>query len=58
MPMNLRPSCFDPRPREGGDKGKIWMGACNMVSIHAPVKGATRQRTAELCVKVFRSTPP
>ena len=33
---------FNPRPREGGDDGKVvqrWLN--NYISIHAPVKGAT-----------------
>src|SRR5205085_1081626 len=32
---------FDPRPREGGDKGRCRVWWLFLVSIHAPAKGAT-----------------
>ncbi len=34
-------SCFNPRPREGGDLHIAPTFQCTMVSIHAPAKGAT-----------------
>ena len=38
-------SCFNPRPRAGGDAGKPFDVAGRLqVSIHAPVRGATPQR--------------
>ncbi len=53
-------TCFNPRPREGGDKWVLvedrrW----DRVSIHAPAKGATRAphpRSTAPCR--FQSTPP
>ena len=41
--MRLTASCFDPRPRTGGDAGQRRQGsASNSVSIHAPARRATR----------------
>jgi len=43
--------CFNPRAREGRDIPKIEVERHEAVSIHAPVKGATRlpiARTARL----------
>ena len=34
---------FNPRPREGGDQMLRNAGVPVMISIHAPVKGATRK---------------
>ncbi len=34
--------CFNPRPREGGDHFHHGGMLIEIVSIHAPVKGATR----------------
>jgi len=39
---------FNPRPREGGDaEQKPPVIAYRVVSIHAPVKGATSERRTE-----------
>jgi len=32
---------FDPRTREGGDVGQYPEGGVELVSIHAPARGAT-----------------
>ena len=37
----LNRACFDPRPREGGDPPPAAGGLVDIVSIHAPAKGAT-----------------
>ena len=34
-------SCFNPRPRMGGDAGMADRECCDIVSIHAPAWGAT-----------------
>ena len=42
-------SCFNPRPREGGDTANSALPAdSRVVSIHAPVKGATRPLAGNL----------
>ena len=50
---------FNPRPREGGDKGS---GANLIVtldiSIHAPARGATMPTVTVSSVCRFQSTPP
>ena len=38
---NNKPIYFNPRPREEGDKRKIFLGKHNAISIHALVKRAT-----------------
>ncbi len=42
-----RPS-FNPRAREGRDSHVQWVAARNIVSIHAPVKGATSVPSPQL----------
>ena len=37
--------CFNPRPRAGGDGETTTFAIPNRVSIHAPVRGATRSRS-------------
>ncbi len=37
-------SCFNPRPRVGGDRRHRWPACAGVVSIHAPAWGATDQR--------------
>ncbi len=49
-------SSFNPRPREGGDKDTGEMYYVEPVSIHAPVKGATRLLLAG--IGSFRSFNP
>ena len=39
-------SCFNPRSREGSDDTDTYINDIEMVSIHAPVKGATIFRNA------------
>ena len=34
---------FNPRPREGGDKGHIADQQRQLISIHAPARGATQR---------------
>ena len=34
---------FNPRPREGSDLLPVWLSCRLDISIHAPVKGATKQ---------------
>ncbi len=52
------PSCFNPRARAGRDvSGKPRRGE-REVSIHAPVRGATRARIPRLVATVFQSTRP
>ena len=50
---------FNPRPREGGDT--VYRDnpeKRRYVSIHAPVKGATKYDNRIQIVKPFQSTPP
>ena len=51
---------FNPRPRAGGDVGMPSVHASLMyVSIHAPARGATSDRTVERqLTMMFQSTPP
>ncbi len=49
---------FDPRPREGGDDRRGAPCHGDRVSIHAPVKGATKITVDEWRKQMFRSTPP
>ena len=51
--------CFNPRPREGGDSQcKCTQGAAVIVSIHAPVKGATEGReVSKLTILSFNPRP-
>ena len=59
LPLGLRSLCFNPRPREGGDWG-VDEGVIvdEMVSIHAPVKGATIPALNRLvAVKSFNPRP-
>ena len=52
--------CFDPRPREGGDRHKHRSILADRlrVSIHAPAKGATSHSASRSISMLFRSTPP
>ena len=49
---------FNPRPREGGDDYAELKRRWRVVSIHAPVKGATVCVTYEGGEERFQSTPP
>ena len=60
MPAALRAAvCFNPRSREGSDaRPAVMTCETRRVSIHAPVKGATRGLTmAPLTVKVSIHAP-
>ena len=49
---------FNPRPREGSDEAEMLLFLLPLISIHAPVKGATLAITAGLATIKFQSTPP
>ena len=49
---------FNPRSREGSDIESGGLGKGNEISIHAPVKGATRCWLDCLHDQVFQSTLP
>ena len=51
-------TCFDPRPRTGGDVTDEIKVVCPKVSIHAPARGATFAVKIDHMPKLFRSTPP
>ncbi len=50
--------CFYPRPRAGGDKRAYKLFRARMVSIHAPVQGATLNVSHSIAPVRFLSTPP
>ena len=49
---------FNPRPREGGDFMSGRSAKCELVSIHAPARGATINTTFLPGTSRFQSTPP
>ena len=49
---------FNPRPRAGGDVPDLFDVATHGVSIHAPVRGATRYLSQQSLCQQFQSTPP
>ena len=49
---------FNPRPRVGGDVGNRQHALDVVVSIHAPVWGATVFPLGNINIKKFQSTPP
>ena len=52
-------TCFNPRPRRGGDRTGLWRFSLLQVSIHAPAGGATSDDGfATAATTVFQSTPP
>ena len=51
-------SCFNPRPRVGGDDGVMECLSRLQVSIHAPAWGATYSDTLGNVDPMFQSTPP
>ena len=52
-------SCFNPRPRRGGDITMITFFNYNYVSIHAPAGGATMVSSMLPTIRCgFQSTPP
>ncbi len=53
-----RCTCFDPRPRTGGDGEGFYGQGCRAVSIRAPARGATRPASASQRCLMFRSAPP
>jgi len=60
IPATLpRPSCFNPRPREGGDtRGHVVFDRIECVSIHAPGKGRQDWPPGPRPWGLFQSTPP
>ena len=46
--MGTLSSSFNPRSREGSDYGNGKFARADFVSIHAPVKGATRKPKTEV----------
>ncbi len=50
--------CFNPRPRAGGDLRIRWLRPRNVVSIHAPARGATKHPGVGFYRDRFQSTPP
>ena len=49
---------FNPRPRAGGDAAVAAAAYLIIVSIHAPVRGATAPRPFTVAPSEFQSTPP
>ena len=51
--------CFNPRAREGRDsRGHNLPAPLPNVSIHAPARGATRDRRGDAVLRMFQSTRP
>ena len=42
--VGIKDNNFNPRPREGSDSTELHIYTKNVISIHAPVKGATLSR--------------
>ena len=55
---SLLMSCFDPRPRAGGDSFVSPFPSGAIVSIRAPAQGATRRLRRHGRDAMFRSAPP
>ena len=51
-------SCFNPRPRMGGDIYEACQPCLIPVSIHAPAWGATCAEQSHVVSMQFQSTPP
>ena len=49
---------FNPRSREGSDTGTEGVPLAKLISIHAPVKGATADEPRHVKRYAFQSTPP
>ena len=49
---------FNPRSREGSDAEQLGAQPKELISIHAPVKGATDTISARLVESEFQSTLP
>ena len=49
---------FNPRSREGSDQRIKFLAVYSMISIHAPVKGATGLANFAGQLKEFQSTLP
>ena len=49
---------FNPRPREGGDSTLTQEERWELISIHAPVRGATKIKIRFHTIQGFQSTPP
>ena len=59
LPRCNRPHSFNPRARTGRDADPNHAGTGGMVSIHAPARGATTERTTPMNdIDVFQSTRP
>ena len=52
------PRCFNPRSRTGSDRRMGPLFSASVVSIHAPARGATRQRHITQILLQFQSTLP
>ncbi len=52
------PPCFDPRPHAGGDATCRRPRASQLVSIRAPMQGATPPAEPHISTSTFRSAPP
>ncbi len=50
-------SCFNPRPRAGGDREPPYPFIVRHVSIHAPARGATRPEFEVFTVDCFNPRP-
>ena len=49
---------FNPRSREGSDLSTLYLVLWFMISIHAPVKGATQANSPTTIIDEFQSTLP
>ena len=58
--MQLRPMCcsFNPRARKGRDRRAVGRGHRQLVSIHAPARGATEISLDDVYPDEFQSTRP
>ena len=57
-PPSGRCQMFQSTPPCGGDDGQLLMVGCGIVSIHAPVRGATPDHATRTNHLAFQSTPP
>ena len=58
LPPSHTSSHFNPRSREGSDKNALYPPKIMVISIHAPVKGATVKGVIIKVVAIFQSTLP
>ena len=57
-PMMIPTESFNPRTREGCDRGHTGLTIINQVSIHAPARGATSSLLSSCLRCLFQSTHP